>query len=546
MEEEIIEKTVKKRKPIRIWKVCLGIVLLILVIMLRDVRLWSKRVFGKVPFEQVVYHMNAPLEGTDSTIVTDYFSTVVLDLVLLAAILFVFFLPDFVVFLFKFVQKDSGTDRIEVQNQNECKSKNSFLCKTVSVFAKIRQQLVRLLPLFSGIILLVVLIVDLRWFGVFPWLKNQLQSSSVYEEYFVDSAEVKIIPPEQKKNLIIIVSESLEATYGGLENGGTSTEELVPNLTKLAKDNTHFSRNSNLIGALQVSGTEWTMAGLVAYTSGIPLAIPFERNTVNFREQFLPGVTTLGEILEENGYVNEMIMGSKKKFGGMDTYFEKHGNYNMVDLDFALLNAYIDEANDFWGYDDKSLFRIARERIAKAAETEQPFHFILNTIDLHSPDGFRCDLCQTKYTDSVGGELGQYMDVICCQDRQIADFIDWCKMQDFYEDTVIVVVGDHTSMAALVEEEMILSGYERTVYNVIINSDLEPSNTSNRYFTTMDMFPTILASLGFQIEGDRLGIGTNLYSGKETVTEQMGMEKYRKEIAKNSRKYNRTILKRKK
>lgn len=101
-------------------------------------------------------------------------------------------------------------------------------------------------------------------------------------------------------------------------------------------------------------------------------------------------------------------------------------------------------------------------------------------------------------------------------------------------------------MAALVEEEMIPSGYERTVYNVIINSDLEPSNTSNRYFTTMDMFPTILASLGFQIEGDRLGIGTNLYSGKETVTEQMGMEKYRKEIAKNSRKYNRTILKRKK
>ena len=34
----------------------------------------------------------------------------------------------------------------------------------------------------------------------------------------------------------------------------------------------------------------------------------------------------------------------------------------------------------------------------------------------------------------------------------------------------------------------------------------------NRDFSTLDFFPTTLASLGVQIEGDRLGLGTNLFS----------------------------------
>ena len=36
------------------------------------------------------------------------------------------------------------------------------------------------------------------------------------------------------------------------------------------------------------------------------------------------------------------------------------------------------------------------------------------------------------------------------------------------------------------------------------------------------MFPTLLASIGVKIEGDRLGLGTNLFSGKPTLFEQNG------------------------
>jgi phosphoglycerol transferase len=40
----------------------------------------------------------------------------------------------------------------------------------------------------------------------------------------------------------------------------------------------------------------------------------------------------------------------------------------------------------------------------------------------------------------------------------------------------------------------------------------------------MDNFPTALASLGVEIKGDRLGLGTNLYSDTQTLTEELGCE----------------------
>jgi len=48
------------------------------------------------------------------------------------------------------------------------------------------------------------------------------------------------------------------------------------------------------------------------------------------------------------------------------------------------------------------------------------------------------------------------------------------------------------------------------------------------------MFPTTLAALGVTIEGDRLGIGTNLFSDTKTLTEIYGYDKLEEELNKNS------------
>lgn len=546
MNEGQAEGNKKKRKPIKVWKVCLGILILILIMALREVRIWCGRTFGRVSFTQVVYHINAPLKGTDSTVFKEYFAPLWVDLYFLAAVILLVFSPDIIRLVLQLMRKQNTQNDTDSEQPEERSAFAKFVRKCGTGVETCRKFLIRRLIPISLIGLFIVLVIDVRWFGIVPWVKHQLQSSTVYEDYYVDPNAVRITAPEQKKNLILIISESMEATFGTQEVGGTSEAVLIPNLTRLAKENTHFSRRDDLMGGAEVNGTEWTIAAMVAFTAGIPLDLPIEPNAVWGKEQFLPGVTSLGEILEANGYVNEMIVGSDKSFAGKNSYFEDHGNYHEFDLYSALEEGYIENANDFWGYDDETLFRIARDRIAKTAEEGKPFQFILNTVDLHNPNGYLCAQCRDDYRKSVGGDAGQYMDVICCQDHLINEFVEWCRTQDFYENTVIVILGDHTSMASIVETEMAPKEYERTAYNVIINSELEPTNTANRRFTSMDMFPTILASLGFQIEGERLGLGTNLYSGKETVTELLGLEKYKDEIAKNSRMYNRVFLKRKK
>ena len=129
---------------------------------------------------------------------------------------------------------------------------------------------------------------------------------------------------------------------------------------------------------------------------------------------------------------------------------------------------------------------------------------------------------------------------------QLDDFVAWCQTQDFYENTSIVVTGDHASMAAgfYEQEEYDKHGgsIERRVYNVIINSAVEPEKEKNRLFTTLDFFPTTLACLGVSIEGERLGLGTNLFSDTATLAEKYGYERFFDELSRKSVFYNEKIL----
>ena len=87
--------------------------------------------------------------------------------------------------------------------------------------------------------------------------------------------------------------------------------------------------------------------------------------------------------------------------------------------------------------------------------------------------------------------------------------------------------------------------YDRKVYNAFINPEVEQINSeieSNRQFTTMDLFPSILAALGCEIEGNRLGLGVNLSSGEQTLSERYGYDYLFQEIRKQSATYNKLML----
>ena len=94
--------------------------------------------------------------------------------------------------------------------------------------------------------------------------------------------------------------------------------------------------------------------------------------------------------------------------------------------------------------------------------------------------------------------------------------------------------------------------YLRTTFNLILNpaptvAEIPEERTHNRWWYSADMFPTLLASIGVKIEGDRLGLGTNLFSGTPTLFEENGGEKGWKEVSRlyefKSTFYNENILK---
>ena len=130
---------------------------------------------------------------------------------------------------------------------------------------------------------------------------------------------------------------------------------------------------------------------------------------------------------------------------------------------------------------------------------------------------------------------------MACSSRQVDAFVKWIQQQPFYENTTIVISGDHLTMDSDFCND-VSEDYERSVYNVFINLpeglDTSFEKTHNREFATLDMFPTTLAAMGVTIEGDRLALGVNLFSDEQTLTEQYGRKDLDKELMKKSKFYD--------
>lgn len=368
--------------------------------------------------------------------------------------------------------------------------------------------------------------------GVVDYIEHISQRSTIFEEEYVDPKEVTISFPEKKRNLILIYLESMETTYASVEAGGGKKLNYIPELTKLAQDNIYFSNDEDLGGASASSGTGWTMAALLASSTGVPYKLGISGNTADRYEKFLPGITSMGDILLDNGYQNYFMCGSDISFAGRKDFYLQHGDYTLVDINKLKEKGAIsaDYHNGFWGIEDEKLFAMAREKLSDIGKESEPFNFTLLTVDTHHPDGYICDFCEEQYDE-------QFANALACSSRQTFEFIEWVKEQDWYENTSIVITGDHLSMKGDFWDDV--GGYERKIYNCFINSpgDLEPVRTQNRIFTIVDLFPSILATLDAEIDGERLGLGVNLFSEEMTIPEKMGIDEFNNELEDYSQYY---------
>ncbi len=410
-----------------------------------------------------------------------------------------------------------------------------FTCKKKLLVLPIKDKKFCLYPFnkwFSAAVSLVISIILIfnaaRTAKLDEYLKFLMQQTKIYESEYADPNDVKITFPETRRNLIYIYLESMETTYLSKDLGGELSHNVIPNLHKMAQDNINFSPNDGVGGFNQLKGTSWTVGAMVAHTSGLPLkTMHFDPNNYG-KDSFLPGATTITDILHQEGYYQTLMVGSDARFGNRDQYFKQHSVDKIYDYYTAKTDGII--ANDYkvwWGMDDRYLYEYAKQELTEIAKQDKPFAFNMLTVDTHHVGGYVCKYCKAEYSQ-------QYENVISCADRQIAEFIDWIKAQDFYENTTIVITGDHLSMDNGYMTQVGVNQDNRRTYNCFINSAITTDNTKNREFSSIDMFPTTLAAIGCTIEGNRLGLGTNLFSDRDTILEKYGYNYVNDEFAKSS------------
>ncbi len=360
------------------------------------------------------------------------------------------------------------------------------------------------------------------------YLKGLAVTTDLYETQYVSPDSVQITFPDDKRNLIYIYVESLETSFLSEELGGARNDNEIPELYELAEQNINFSQNDGVGGWPNISNTTFTVAAMVAQSGGIPLSLPISGNTYGRYKSFMPGLTTITNILHDEGYHQVLMFGSKASFGGRDKFYLGHGMDEIFDYNTALEEGVIPEGYKvWWGFEDSVLFSYAKEKLTETAASGEPFSFTMLTADTHHVGGYFCSLCQDQYPEN-------YDCVFACASRQVSSFVRWIQAQPFYENTTIVVCGDHLSMDEYFFSDNVPEDYERHVYDCFINSAATTEHTKNRAFSPMDMFPTTLAAMGCDIEGDRLGLGVNLFSDQPTLCEQFGTDWLNDEILKNS------------
>lgn len=386
---------------------------------------WLYETFGHLSMDEIIFHLKVPMQGTNTDIIATFMKQCLWKVILPSAIIALALIYPMV--------KD-----IKIIHEIHTSERRKTILVSITI---------------SILILIISIDKILKTTDIKEYIKNQTHDSNFIAKEYVRPEKTKIEFQEEKRNLIYIFLESMETTYYSVQDGGLSQYDLMPEISKLAKENINFSDTNKLGGAYTLYGTTWTVGAMVAQTAGVPLKLSIEDNAMEEYSTFLGGAYSIGQVLQKNGYHNFLLLGSDATFGGR-----------------------------------KNL-----------SEQEQPFNFTMLTADTHFPDGYKCKDCPDKWDE-------QYI-------TMQSNFFELEEGQD----------------------------YQKKVVNLIINPAVEPES-NNREYSTMDLYPTTLAALGANIDGNKLGLGTNLFSNEETLIEKYGLKNVNDELMKISRYYNNNIL----
>ena len=327
--------------------------------------------------------------------------------------------------------------------------------------------------------------------------------SEMYRVDYIHPDSTRIEAPKSTKNLIVILLESMESNFA----------QHTPELNALASKATNFAP-----GGESVAGTSWTIAAITGKLCGIPLNMPMGINEYLGKvPTYLPNAKCMMNILADEGYSQVYIQGSSGEFTQKRDFWKVHGGVAVHDIEYYTKQGRIPEGYKvFWGFEDRKMYQFAKEEIDSLSKMDKPFAVYMLTVDTHQPNGYIDDSCAVEVED-VEGKLPK---ALRCASKMLDAFITWASAQPWYENTVISVMGDH-SMQSLSKKANVPLTDSLYWVNFMFNSAIEVP-VKERAYSSLDMFPTLLESMGFTIEGRAMGLGRSLFSDEPTLIEKYG------------------------
>ncbi|MFX4284747.1 LTA synthase family protein [Aliarcobacter butzleri] len=283
---------------------------------------------------------------------------------------------------------------------------------------------------------------------------------------------------KKQKNLVIFIQESMGAQFTGF----IGKQNFTPNLDNLAQDYLSFTN-------LYSNGTR-SVRGLAALTSG---TLPINGVEVIKRNKSQEGYFTVASLLKPYGYKSSFIYGGEARFDNMKGWYLGNGFDEVIEQKNFTNPIF----TSTWGVSDEDLVIKANEKFKSYYENKEKFVSVMfsssNHMPFELPDGkieFEKNIPKTSVENAI-----KYADFA------IGKFFELAKKEDYFKDTVFVVIADHN---VRVYGDQIVPIDMFQIPAVIVSSDI-PHQIFTNLTSQADVLATALDLIGIDLSYPILG-----------------------------------------
>ncbi|GAA5415501.1 lipoteichoic acid synthase 2 [Paraliobacillus ryukyuensis] len=316
-----------------------------------------------------------------------------------------------------------------------------------------------------------------------------------------DNSKSDMFGIAKDKNVIFI---SLESMQSFVINNTLHGEEITPFLNDLVEDSYYFENFYHQTEQGKTSDSEFLVeTGLYPLPSG---AVFFTHGQNEYNS------TT--EILKNNGYTSNVFHANNKSFWNRDVMYDNLGIDKFYDVESYDVN---DENSVGWGLKDKPFFD---QSIKYLEDLPEPYYSRFITLTNHYPFDLDPEDATIDKFDSNSKTLNQYFQTVRYTDEAIKEFFSDLKASGEYEDSIIVLMGDHYGISDFHDKAMAqyLDKEEITPYDhiqlqrvpFIIHIPGQDGKVMSEVAGQIDVKPTLTHLLGID-DSDDLSFGTDLF-----------------------------------